>query len=596
MFLDRRRLAVWATILACSLDSGGCTPLRDYVRQGFKVGPQYETPPAPTASHWIDENDIRVRTDEGDLSSWWAVFDDPLLNNIIVDAYQQNLTLREAGFRVLAARAQFGIAVGTFFPQQQNMSGGYARRVVQDIYSETANLGFNLAWELDFWGRFRRAILSAEANLDASVFNYDDVLVTLIGDVASAYVQIRTLQRRIELLENAIAVQQDVYNFIEIRLREGFAGVTELDRAQAESDLKQSQAQVAQLRIDLRTTENGLCALLGRPSVDLEPWLNAGPKRGIPIPPDYVVAGIPADLLRRRPDVRRAERDAAAQAEQIGVATSDLYPAFVINGSIGWQNAQIDQLISPGSFTGAVSPQFQWNLLNYGRLLNNIRLQDATFNQLVAFYQNTVVNASREVEDGMVTFLQAQARAQLLGESVDAAYRALAVIVAQYEAGLQGVDFNRYAVILQSLISQQDQWAVSQGQIGQGLIQVYRGLGGGWEIRLGDNASLFRNLPAVVDVPAFRPEEVPAAEAVAEPIPMQPAAPERLPADDLPAVEPMPEPPGPVDTEPGDRLPEEAALQDHNALPRVEVLPLSEAKRLPNAVIERPHGSRQIQQ
>jgi outer membrane protein TolC len=345
-------------------------------------------------------------------------------------------------------------------------------------------------------------------------------------------------------------VQEDVYNFIDLRLREGFTGVTELDRAQAESDLKQSQAQIAQLRIDLRTTENQLCALLGRPSVDLEPWLNAGPRTGIPIPPDYVVVGIPADLLRRRPDVRRAERDAAAQAEQIGIATSDLYPAFTITGSLGWQNAQLDQLIMPGSFNGAIGPRFQWNLLNYGRLLNNIRQQDAQFNQLVAFYQNTVVNASAEAESGIVTFLRAQDRARLLGESVNASYRALAVVVAQYEEGAgQGLgDFNRYAVILQSLITQQDQWAQSQGQIGQGLIRTYRALGGGWEIRLGENINVFRNLPPVVNIPAFQQEEVPPPDAVAEPIPegVNPADQGVLPGDQQPA----PTPPAPADAQP----------------------------------------------
>ena len=545
MILRSRGVALLATLSLLALYCSGCTRVRDYVHNGFKVGPQYVTPPAPVAEHWIDADDVRLRSETDDLSTWWGVFNDPTLDNLMVDAYQQNLTLREAGFRVLAARAQYGIAVGTFFPQRQDNTGGYTRGVVQDIYSEQWNYGFNLAWELDFWGRFRRAITSAEATLDASVFNYDDVLVTLLGDVASAYVQIRTTERRIELLENAIEVQQDVYNFIAVRLKEGFQGVTDLDKAQAESDLKQSQAQIAQLRIDLRTAENGLCALLGRPSVDLKPMLDVGPKTGIPIPPDDAVVGIPADLLRRRPDVRRAERNAAAQAEQIGIATADLYPAFTITGSLGYQNSQLDKLIKPGSFTGFIGPQFQWNLLNYGRLLNNIRLQDAGFYQLVATYQNTVVFASAEVENGMVTFLQAQSRADLLGESVDAAYRALAVIVAQYEAGLGGVDFNRYAVILQSLIQQQDQWALSQGQIGQGLIQVYRGLGGGWQMRLAGSADMLRHLPPVDEKPAFGPEEVPAAEKLAPPdapelIPpaAPPAAGEELPLDQDDALPP----------------------------------------------------------
>jgi NodT family efflux transporter outer membrane factor (OMF) lipoprotein len=544
------RIAALLLMAACC----GCTSLRDYVRNGFKVGPEYVTPPAPVAKHWIDADDVRLRSEPGDISTWWAVFNDPALNNLVVDAYQQNLTLREAGFRVLAARAQFGIAVGSFFPQQQNNAGGYQRQVVQGAYSELWDYGFNLAWELDFWGRFRRAIISAEDTLDASVFNYDDVLVTLLGDVASAYVEIRTTQRRIQLLENVITVQQDVYNFIDERLEAGFRNVTDLDKAQAESDLKQSQAQVAQLRIDLRTAENGLCALLGRPSVDLEPWLQSAPKTGIPIPPDDAVVGIPAELLRRRPDVRRAERQAAAQAEQIGIATSDLYPAFTISGSLGWQNSQLDQLVAPGSFTGFVGPRFQWNLLNYGRLLNNIRLQDATFDQLVAAYQNTVVFASAEVENGMVTFLQAQRREVLLAESVEAAYRALAVVVAQYEAG--AVDFNRYAVILQTLIQQQDQWAVSQGQIGQGLIQIYRALGGGWEMRLNPNANVLRHLPPVDEPPAFGPEEIPPADDIAPP--------------DGPAIVPPAEPP------PAEELPAAQAGRSSGAIAR---LPSSRRRR-----------------
>lgn len=516
-----------AVLALGALALGGCTSPREYLHNGFKVGPQYVTPPAPVAEQWIDSNDVRLRSETDDLSTWWAVFDDPALNDLMVDAYRQNLTLREAGFRILAARAQFGIAFGNFFPQLQTMDGSYQRRVIQQIYSQQWALGFNMAWELDFWGRFRRAILSADAALDASVFNYDDVLVTLLGDVASNYVLIRTTQRRIQLLENVIKVQQDVYNFISERLKAGFRGVTDLDKAQAESDLRQSQAQIEQLQIDLRTTENRLCTLLGIPAVALEPRLNASPKTGIPIPPDYVVVGVPADLLRRRPDVRRAERLAAAQAEQIGIAVSDLYPAFTITGSIGWQNAALSKLIEPGSFTGAVGPSFQWNLLNYGRLLNNIRLQDATFNALVANYQNTVVQASAEVESGIVTFLRAQSRERLLNQSVDAAYRALAVIVGQYEAGLAGVDFNRYAVILQTLIQQQDSWAQSQGQIGQGLIQVYRGLGGGWQIRLEPNPDALRLLPPVDAPPAFGPQAPPNAEMVPPPMPDGAAAPVR---------------------------------------------------------------------
>ena len=440
-------------LLAC-----GCTRFGEYLHNGLKVGPNYATPPAPVAAQWIEVNDKRVRTQEDNLAGWWTVLNDPLLNQLMVSAYQQNLTLREAGFRILAARAQLGIATGQFFPQQQTASGSYTRFGVADNFFNQWNLGFNLAWELDFWGRFRRAIIAAEDSLDASVFDYDDVLVTLLGDVASSYVQVRTTQERIRLLDNIIRVQEDVLRFIEERLAAG-KGVTELDRAQARSNLKQSVSQRNQLLIDAQVAQNQICILLGMPVTDLTQMLASVANASIPTTPDYVVVGVPADLLRRRPDVRRAERLAAAQAEQIGIAESDWYPAFSISGTLGWQAATFSKLFSSHSLNSFVGPSFQWNLLNYGRILNNVKLQDAQFRQLVTAYQNTVLQADLEVENGIVTFLQAQERAANLRESVDEAWIALEVIVAQYQAGLAGVDFNRYATIQQTLVNQQDQWA-----------------------------------------------------------------------------------------------------------------------------------------
>ena len=322
------RWLVLAAACALLVLQSGCTSCREYVHNGFKVGPNYKQPPALVAEHWIDANDERVRSQCDDLASWWRALDDPLLDQLMANAYQQNLTLREAGFRVLEARAQYGIAVGQLFPQQQDLTGSYRRSGRGRVFTNSWSTAFNLTWELDFWGRFRRAVESADASLDASVFNYDDVLVTLLSDVATNYVQIRTDQERLKLLENTVKIQTDVYNVIKERVEIGFGPLTPLDLAQAESNLKQSQAQIAQLKIDIRTSENRLCTLLGIPTVDLEPMLAAAPKKTIPEVPNYVVVGIPADLLRRRPDVRRAERQAAAQAEQIGIAQTDLYPAF----------------------------------------------------------------------------------------------------------------------------------------------------------------------------------------------------------------------------------------------------------------------------
>lgn len=470
-----------ATVVALILSLGvGCTRPREYIQNGFKVGPNYARPAAAIAPQWIDADDRRVRSEQDDLAGWWTVFNDPTLNELIQNANNQNLTLREAGFRILAARAQFGFAVGNMFPQFQAAEGGYRRFGVNDNFFDQWSSGFSLAWELDFWGRFRRAVLSAEATLDATIEDYDAVLVTLLGDVATNYVNYRTSQERIRLLSRVVQVQEGVLTFISGQLAEG--AINDLDRAQASSDLRQSRAQIFELQTQQRLAQNNLCVLMGMPVEDLSRLLDRNPDSNIPVAPDYLVVGIPADLLRRRPDVRRAERTAAAQAELIGIAAADFYPALSLTGTLGWQAANLSDLFKSSSLNSSVGPVFQWNILNYGRIRNNVRFQEAQFQALVAAYQNTVLGADLEVENGIVSFLNSQGRASNLQLSVQDSTLALDVVIAQYEAGL--VDFNRYAVIQQTLIQQIDLWAQSRGQIALSLIDVYRALGGGWQMRL----------------------------------------------------------------------------------------------------------------
>ena len=202
----------------------------------------------------------------------------------------------------------------------------------------------------------------------------------------------------------------------------------------------------------------------------------------IPTAPADVAVGIPADLLRRRPDVRRAERQAAAQSEQIGIAAAELYPHFSLDGNLGFRAAEASRLLSRQAFTGQIGPSFQWNLLNYGRIVNNVRFQEATYQQLVADYQIAVLQAARQVEDGLVNFLKAQESAILFGESVDAEQRAVIVALQRMYEGITVV--NDYAQIQTNLVGQDDAWAQARGQIALGLIQTYRALGGGWQIRL----------------------------------------------------------------------------------------------------------------
>jgi NodT family efflux transporter outer membrane factor (OMF) lipoprotein len=485
----------------------GCTSPHEYIRNGFKVGPNYQQPPAPVAPTWIDDTDKRIRTEADDLSKWWKVFNDPVLDALICDAYRQNLTLREAGFRVLEARAQLGIAVGNFFPQEQAAGAAFSAHAIS---LQDANVRFqtplgpvslqpyfmkwsyplSLGWEVDFWGRFRRAIEAGAGKLDASVANYDDVLVTLLADVATNYVLMRTFEQQIEYARKNVELQRETLTIVEARFKA--KTISALDVRQARSTLAQTEAQIPELEIGKRQAANQLCVLLGLPQEDLRKRLGPAP---IPTAPPEVGAGIPADLLARRPDIRRAERQVAAQSAEIGVAEADFYPHISIVGTVGYSAAQFAAVYRPDAFYGNMGPTVQWNILNYGRILNNVRQQRAKFQEAVAFYQNTVLKADQETENGLVTFLRAQDRARFQAVSVDEALEAVKLVLAQYKAGT--VDFTRVTQVEQNLVLQQNTLAEARGEIARGLILVYRALGGGWEIRLtGCPATLLAPLEA----------------------------------------------------------------------------------------------------
>jgi NodT family efflux transporter outer membrane factor (OMF) lipoprotein len=482
--------------------TSGCTSWQEYIHNGFKVGPNYSKPPAPVAKDWIDADDKRARTASDDLSKWWTVFNDPVLDSLICDAYRQNLSLRVAGMRVLQARAQLAIDTGNLLPQTQTATGdfkwnGLSNSVANNVLGFNAppgsfppgvtippfkrwygqwDQGFNLSWEIDFWGKFRRAVEADSASLDASVENYDDVLVTLLGQVATAYAQMRITEQQIKYTQDNVALQSETLTIAQARFKA--STVTELDVAQAEGTLEQTQATIPQLVTSLRQYNNQLCILLGIPPEELRAKLGPGP---IPTAPVEAAVGIPADLLRRRPDVRKAERQAAQQSAEIGVAQAEFYPHIAINGTWQYSAEFFKNLWMNNSLNGSIGPTFTWNILNYGRILNNVRLQDAKFQESVATYQNTVLSAAQDVENGLVTFLQAQQRTKHQAASVKAAEKAVKIALAQYKAGT--VDFTRVTQVEQTLVSQQDDLAQAQGQIVTGLIQVYKALGGGWQIR-----------------------------------------------------------------------------------------------------------------
>ncbi|MBW2057566.1 MAG: efflux transporter outer membrane subunit [Deltaproteobacteria bacterium] len=481
-----------AGLLALAIALAGCA----------MVGPDYVKPTAPEPREWIEKEDPKIKSEPADFSTWWKVFEDPVLDTLIEKAYKQNLPLRMAGIRILEARAQLGIAVGRQFPQWQRAEGGYAYRSRSENTAGTLpgmdfdfgeiNLGFDAAWEIDVWGRYRRAVESSIGNLEASIANYDDVLVSLTAEVARTYVLVRTFEARLAVARENVKIQKRSLQIAEARFEGG--EVSELDVQQAKALLRETQALIPGLDINLRQAKNGLAILLGILPDQIEEIV--GGPMPIPTPPVEVAVGIPADLLRRRPDIRLAERRVASQCALIGVAKADLYPHFVLFGSIGLRAS--DAAVTAAGFPGGSSfgdffnsnsiewftgPAFSWSIFNYGRIKNRVRLQDARFQRLAVNYQNTVLRAAQEVEDAMVAFLRAQQEAGYLLGSVEASKRSVDLSMLQYREGL--ADYQRVLEAQRSLRVAQDRLAATTGSVAVNLVSMYKALGGGWEIRVG---------------------------------------------------------------------------------------------------------------
>jgi len=484
--IGRTGTLCWAMIVAFLFGVAGCT----------KVGPDFEPLTAPKSEQWIDQKDGRVKTDEADYTTWWQVFNDPVLNRLIETAYRQNFDLQAAGLAVLEARAQLGIAIGSQYPQTQEFTGSLTRERLSNNEANAASLdggyedltvGLDASWEIDFWGRFQRGIESADSSLGSTIADYDDVLVILTADVANTYVQVREFEQRIRLVRRNTELQEQSFDLTRERFRAGV--VSELDVQQARALLESTRSQVPQLETDQRQAENALGTLLGITPIEIRKML--APDAPIPTAPKEVAVGVPADLLRRRPDIRQAELNAAAQSAKIGIAKADLFPRISLAGFIGFQtagstdgrsnHAKLTDLFNTNSFTGSFGPTFSLPFFNYGRITNNVRVQDAFFQQLVADYQNTVLSAYQEVEDGLVGFLKAQEATEFLARSVKASDRAVELSIIQYREGVTG--YVRVLTAQQDLLERQDSLTQSQSSIAQNLIATYRALGGGWQSR-----------------------------------------------------------------------------------------------------------------
>jgi NodT family efflux transporter outer membrane factor (OMF) lipoprotein len=479
----------------------GCLILTVLISGCAMVGPDYVKPTTAEPEKWLQYQDPRIQSKPADDSRWWMVFKDPILDELVESAYQQNLPLQIAALRILEARAQLGIAIGFQFPQQQQIVGrgsvsqlskNAPNSAAVDRYFLDLQVGLDAAWELDIWGKFRRAVQTGVANLEASMADYDDVLVTLTAEVARTYIALRTSEERLAVAHQNVEVQKRSLQIAEVRFNAGT--VTELDVTQARALLRTTESTIPGFESDIRQAKNALAILLGKLPGEIDAVL-AGPGF-IPQLPAEATVGIPAELLRRRPDIRFAERALAAQSARIGFAKADLFPAFSLFGFLGFQaadkvdfrsnNAKFSDLFKTDSITYFAGPNITWNFLNYGRITNQVRVQDARFQELAANYENTVLRAAGEVEDAMVAFLRSQDAVALLAEAVNASKRSVELALIQYREGL--TDFQRVLDAQRFSTQQQDILVATTGAVGLNLVSIYKSLGGGWEIRQDQNA------------------------------------------------------------------------------------------------------------
>ncbi|NGX61820.1 MAG: Toluene efflux pump outer membrane protein TtgI [Chlamydiae bacterium] len=457
---------------------------------GCMVGPDFCPPEVSVYDEWLPCDNPLITCNSPPPCEWWEVFEDPTLTYLLSVAKEQNLPLQAAGMRILQARAERGIAIGEFFPQLQELIGNAERIHISKNAPNTFAgdrqywdfiSGLQASWELDFWGRFRRGIESADETLLATIADYQDVLILLLSEVASTYLTIRTFEERIGIIKQNIAIQERSLEIVEARWRAGV--VTELDVQQARTLVYDTRSRLPLLENDLTTVQDALAVLLGLTPDHLICYLDEpGP---IPIPAKELGVGIPAELLARRPDVRSQFHKAAAQSARIGIAVSDLLPRISINGFIGLESSTSSTKLGNGgifnsdSITFFYGPSFAWPILNYGRLTNRVRAERALFYQTVLDYQNSVLVAYQEAEDGLSAYIYFHEQVDELDESVKASKRAAELARTQYVEGI--ADYTRVLETERSKLEADEQLAIANGNIALSVVALYRALGGGWE-------------------------------------------------------------------------------------------------------------------
>ena len=468
--MKQKKLFIGSLLSAIVLFSSGCSV----------VGPDYEKPQAQampdTWSKNLDKSDENIK-------EWWKGFHDETLNTLVQKAYEQNFNLRSAGLRILQARSALGISQGLTYPQVQTLSGSLAGVRQSGTNFATAGASFDVAWEMDIWGKYARGIESSEATLYASIASYDDILVSIISEVARNYINYRTSQERVAFAQRNIEIQESVTKTTEIQFNAG--NVSELDMQQARTQLYVTKSILPSLKLSQVKSRNALAILLGILPQEVEKILSEKKFAGTDYIPTINLGDnfkVDADLVRKRPDLQVAELQARAQNARIGATEAELYPHFSLFGSLGYNTNDITgKWVSAGDAVGiAAGPAFSWNIFQYDRIKNQVRIQDAKFQESLNNYNNKVLQAVGEVSNALRGYQLTQEQLRLNKQAIEATQRAYELSLTQYENGL--VTYQRLLSSVESLTRNEDAYAQIKGGIAIQVVALYKALGGGWQI------------------------------------------------------------------------------------------------------------------
>lgn len=458
---------------------------------GCMVGPDTRTPEVTLPGAWTSELAGGEVGGAATLEGWWRLLDDPALNELVDRAIKGNLDLAEARGRLAEARAQRGVTAADLFPQV-DVEGSYSRSRTSENdnfggfghgapgfgQGEARNqwrAGFDMSWEIDVFGGQRRAVQAAEAGIEAAREDLRDVLVILLAEVARNYTELRGLQERLEIARSNTVTQREAVGLAEARFNAGLT--SELDAARARALLATTQAEIPTIEAGIRQAAHRLGVLLGEYPGALV--AETSEPQAIPRSTVVVPVGLPSDLLRRRADIRRAERRLQAATANIGTATADLFPRFSLTGTFGFSSAEIGDLVEGDSRFWSIGPAVRWPIFDAGRIVSNIRVQESREVQQEAVYKQTVLTALEEVENSLVNYAREQVREASLAEAVANNRRAVDLANELYGRGLE--DFSAVIDAQRELFTVQDRYAQSRTRVTTNLIALYKALGGGWE-------------------------------------------------------------------------------------------------------------------